>query len=297
LTTSASVQYSTSNVTAEAGIDFEATSGTVAFAQGSVSGASQTIIVAVIGDITIEPDETFRVTLSDPSGLTIADGEGVGTIRDDDIVSNISIADASVSEGDTGTKDMAFTVSLDPPSNGTVTVNYNTTNINAVAGVDFTPVSGTLTFAAGETSTVINVPIIGDTLVEADETFRVNLFGANANGVVMDGEAIGTILNDDVPSNISIADASISEGNSGTQDLAFIVSLDPPSNGAVRLNFSTTTIGAIAGGDFTATSGALTPAAGETSVVINVPIIGDTLVEADETFRVKLFSPSATSND
>jgi hypothetical protein len=88
-------------------------------------------------------------------------------------------------------------VSLDPPSNGAVTLNYSATTISAIAGVDFTSTNGTLTPHAGETSVVINVPIIGDTLVEADETFRVNIGSPNANGVVVDGQAIGTILNDD----------------------------------------------------------------------------------------------------
>src|SRR5262249_21919179 len=172
------VNYATAAGSATSGVDFTATSGTLTFAAGATS---QSIVVPVIGDTVSEPNETFVVNLSNATNATISRTQGVGTIIDDDTsvpVPTLSINDVSVPEGDSGTSNATFTVSLSAASTQTVTVNYATAAGTATSGSDFTAVSGTLTFAAGTTTRSIQVPIVGDTRPEANETFTVNLTGA-----------------------------------------------------------------------------------------------------------------------
>jgi hypothetical protein len=129
---------------------------------------------------------------------TIADGQGVGTITNDDGASlpTLSINNVTIAEGNTGTKAAVFTVSLSAASTQTVAVNYATAQATATVGVDYTGVSGTLTFAPGTTTRTISVAIKGDTTPEGNETFAVNL-SAPVNATIADGQAVGTIVNDD----------------------------------------------------------------------------------------------------
>jgi hypothetical protein len=112
---------------------------------------------------------------------------------------SLSINDVSVPEGNSGTTSATFTVTLNPASDTTVTVNYATANGTAVAPGDYTATSGTLTFLPGETTKTIPVSVNGDTQLEPNETFFVNLSDAvNAN--IADGQGVGTIVNDDTGS-------------------------------------------------------------------------------------------------
>ncbi len=168
----------------------------------------------------------------------------------------------------------------------------------AIAGEDFVERTGSLSFAAGQTSKTIQVAVVGDSTFEADETFGLTLAGAT-EATITDGTAIGTILNDDIEAielpTLSIADAEKVEGEKGkgkgknslrTRAMAFTATLSSASNQTVTLNYQTIDGTALAGSDYLATSGALTFAAGETSKTIEVEIIGDDEIESDETFQV-----------
>src|ERR1700716_2304998 len=183
--------------TAPAGSDYLAASGTLSFAAGQ---ASQTISVPINGDTVVEPDETLFVNLTNATnGGVITRSQGVGTIVNDDgapPVGNISIGDVSITEGDTGTKMAAFTVSR--TGTAAFTVGYATADGTATAGSDYLAASGTLSFAAGQASQTISVPINGDTVVEPDETLFVNLTNATNGGVITRSQGVGTIVNDDV---------------------------------------------------------------------------------------------------
>ena len=111
------------------------------------------------------------------------------------VVGNISIGDVSITEGDTGTKTAAFTVSR--TGTAAFTVGYATADGTATAGSDYLAASGTLSFAAGQASQTISVPINGDTVVEPDETLFVNLTNATNGGVITRSQGVGTIVNDD----------------------------------------------------------------------------------------------------
>ena len=105
----------------------------------------------VTGDTTPEANETFYVNLSAPSGATLFDGQGLGTLLDDDSPV-LKINDVRKAEGNRGTKPYTFTVTLSPASTGTVTVEYATANGTATAGSDYTAIPATLAAGHGERS-------------------------------------------------------------------------------------------------------------------------------------------------
>jgi aryl-phospho-beta-D-glucosidase BglC (GH1 family) len=285
ISSTASVTWATQNGTAASGSDYTGARGTLSFAAGEVS---KTIAVAVRGDTAVEANETFSVVLGTATRATIADGTGLGTILNDDVPPTLTISDAQVTEGDAGTKQMLFTVTLSRAISSTASVTWTTQAGTATAGTDFTAASGTLSFAAGEVSKTIAVTLRGDTAVEADENFSVVL-GTATRATIADGTATGTILNDDQPPpTLAISDAQVTEGDAGTKQLLFTVSLSRAATGAVSVNYATQAGTATAGSDFVAASGTLNFAAGETSKTIAVTINGDTAVEANESFNLLL---------
>jgi Calx-beta domain len=190
--TPVTVAFATANGTATAGTDYTATSGTLTFAPGQTSA---NVTVSVTGDVVDEANETFFVNLSAPSGGTIGDGQGVGTIVDDD-GPTINACDVSQVEGNTGASNFILPVTLSAASPGTVTVAFNSADGTATAPSDYTTTSGTLTFAPGVTSLGVTVSVNGDVVPEADETFFVNL-SSPVGGTIGDGQGQGTIVNDD----------------------------------------------------------------------------------------------------
>ncbi|MGB0435755.1 MAG: cellulase family glycosylhydrolase, partial [Mycobacterium sp.] len=146
-------------------------------------------------------------------------GVAVGTPVPVPQLPSVSIGDAVGAEGDSGSSSLGFAVSLSEASSSPVTVGYATANGTAVAGADFTAESGTVTFAPGVTSQQVDIAVVGDAVVEQNETLTVTL--SNPSGAtIADATAVGTITNDDVanPANLSlsISDASATEGAPGT---------------------------------------------------------------------------------
>ena len=286
------VKYATADGTATAGQDYAAKSGTLTFAAGETQ---KTVSITVNGDKVAELNETLALNLSAPTGATLADGSAVGTILTDDVVvPRIAIADATVREGDSGTRDLSFTVTLSQATTNTVTVAYGTADGTAKAGQDYIAQSGTLTFAPGETSRTINVKVAGDTTVESNETLKINLTSPSG-ATIATASASGTIVNDDA--RISVADATVTEGNSGTTNLAFTVTLSAAASGPVTVAYTTSDVSARAGQDYAVRSGTLTFAPGETSKVVLVPVTGDTTVEANETLKLTLSQPTGATID
>jgi len=188
------VAYATANGSAQAGADFVATSGSLTFPPGTTT---RSVSVPVIGDILDEPNETFFVNLSSPSNAVIVVGQGKGTIVDDDPTPLLSVSDTSVTEGNGGSTNASFLVSLSSPSAATVSVSYSTADNTALAGSDYTATSGSLSFSPGATgSQTVNVPVLGDVLAEPNERFWLVLSNP-ANALSSDFYGAGTILDDD----------------------------------------------------------------------------------------------------
>ncbi|NEP13050.1 MAG: DUF4347 domain-containing protein [Symploca sp. SIO2C1] len=261
--------------------DFIGNSGTLTIAAGNTTG---TIMVNITDDVLNEPTENFTVELSNATNANITDAQGLGTINDNDPPPELSINDVTVNEG-AGTA--TFTVSLNQASGQDVTVNFTTNDGSAINPDDFTGTNGTLTIAAGDTTGTITVDINDDTLDEANENFTVDLSNAT-NATIADAEGLGTITDNDLLPNVSISDVTVNEG-AGVA--TFTVSLDQASGRSVIVDFTTNDGSAINPDDFTNATGTVTIAPGETSATVSVPIINDTLSEADEMFTVTLSNP------
>ena len=288
------VDYTTTDDTATtADGDYVAASGTVTFNPGQTT---QTVDVTVNGDLTHESDETFTVDLSNASNAGVADASGQGTITNDDQVPDISIEDQSVTEGDAGTSTLTFNVTLSNPSDQTVTVDYTTTDDTATtADGDYVAASGTVTFNPGQTTQTVDVTVNGDLTHESDETFTVDLSNAS-NGNVVAGSGTGTILDDDASPTISVANASVTEGNVGDTTLSFDVTLSVASAGTVTVDYTTTDGSAtVANGDYDAASDTLTFDPGQTTKTVEVIVHGDTTYETDEGLTLDLSNANSAT--
>jgi len=188
------VAFAPGNGTATAGSDYQTASGTLTIPAGQTTG---TITVLVNGDQLAESNETFFVNLSSPTNATIADGQGVGTIVDDE--PRISIGDVTKAEGKKGkTTLFTFTVTLSTAYDQAVTMSFRTVNGTATtSNGDYIAKTGTLTFAPGETSKTITIEVKGDSKREGNEVFYLDLFGNSSNSKFTKNRGVGTILNDD----------------------------------------------------------------------------------------------------
>src|SRR5207253_470267 len=203
----------------------------------------------------------------------------------------IIINDVTVTEGNSGTVNATFIVSLTAASAQTVTVDFATADGAATAPADYQSNNGTLTFNPGDTTRMITVLVNGDNRDEANETFFVNLSNA-VNGVVIDSQGQATINDNDPAPSITINDVSVAEGDSGTTPLTFTVTLSTASGQTVTVNYTTADNTATSTSDYQATSGTLTFNPGDTTKTVTVLVSGDTDFEQSETFFVNLTMPA-----
>ncbi len=282
--------------TATNGTDYATIASPLVIPAGSTTG---TITVNPTADATIEANETVILTLNAGAGYTVGvPNSATGTILNDDLP-NLAINDVTAAEGNAGTTNFTFTVSLSAPAGpGGVTFDIATANGTATAGVDYVANSLTgQTIPAGSSTYTFTVQVNGDTLNEATETFFVNVTNV-VNAVVVDGQGVGTISNDDPLPGLSINDVTVAEGNSGTTNAVFTVTLDAASGQTVTVNYATADGTATQPADYTNTAGTLTFTPGQTTRTITVPVIGETIPEANETFFVNLSgATNATISD
>ena len=289
--TPVTVDYQTAGGTALEGTDYDAASGTLTFGPGATR---QTIEVPTRQDTAAEPNETFTVTLSSPSGATLQDAGAVGTIIDDDAPDPagpaLTVSDAAGVEGEV----LRFEVTLSRSSGTPVTVDYQTAGGTALEGTDYDAVAGTLTFGPGATRQTIEVPTRQDTAAEPNETFTVTL-SSPSGATLQDAGAVGTIIDDDAPDPagpaLTVSDATGVEG----EVLRFEVTLSRSSDTPVTVDYQTAGGTALEGTDYDAASGTLTFGPGATRQTIEVPTRQDTAAEPNETFTVTLSSPSGAT--
>ena len=208
---------------------------------------------------------------------------------------SFSIDDVTQSEGNSGTTDFVFTVTK--TGAGAAGVDFTTVDGTATtADNDYQPNSGTLNFASGDGTQTIIVKVNGDTNVESNEAFTVNLSNAS-DATIPDADGTGTIQNDDVPlPSLSIDDVTQTEGNAGTT--AFTFTVTKTGADAASVDFDTQDGTAEDASDYASNSGTLTFASGDATMQITVLVNGDTTPEVDEVFTVQLSNPSnATITD
>ena len=257
--------------------------GTLTFAPGETT---KTVPISTTEDTLDEENETFTFWLSVPVNATLpADATRTGTIIDDDDPPTVDSDDADAQEGDP----VNFTVTLTAASGRTVTVDYATSvaATDTASADDFTDTSGTLTFDPGEMTMTVSVPTTEDDTSEDDETFTLTLSNAVNAELDVDTTHFGVIFNDDAAGTVSVSDANATEGS----PMTFTATLSVASGLTVTVNYATSVLTgntAVSGTDFTATSGILTFAPGDTEETVTVPTTADIIDEDDETFTLRL---------
>jgi len=209
-----------------------------------------------------------------------------------DPVPTLSIAGATVAEGDVGTATANVVVSLSAAAAEDVTLRYETVAGTALASSDFIAAGGTLRIAAGQTKATIPIAIVGDRLAEPAESFTVKI--TSAEGATGAGaSATVTIQDNDINAGptVSIGDVSLAEGHFGTPVMQFTVKLAAASKVQTSVAYLTANGTAIAGEDYFAARGSVTFKPGETSKTIDVRVAGDKRVEQNETFTISLSNP------
>jgi Ca2+-binding RTX toxin-like protein len=285
------LDYETGDGLATAGSDYSPLSDHLTFAPGETT---KTITVQVADDTEFEGDEFFLVNLSNVTNATFLNTDGVATILDDESMpsSGLSVSNVTVLEGDSGVTNAIFTVSLTDSSTIPISVNYETLDSTAIAGSDYISTNGLLTFVPGETSKTVTVQVKGDAIAEADEYFSILLSNAT-NTTIVDSIGTATITDDDTNSpgelaSVSINNVTVLEGDNGVTNAIFTVSLAESSSTPISVNYATANSTAIADSDYSAISGTLSFAPGETTKTVTVQVKGDAIVEANETFSLVL---------
>ncbi|MBP9143729.1 MAG: beta-propeller fold lactonase family protein [Thermoanaerobaculia bacterium] len=210
----------------------------------------------------------------------------------------LSIGDISLYEGNAGTTAFNFTVTLSAAIGADVTFNWGTAVGTATSGIDYVGVPATTvgTVQAGNTTAVLTVTVNGETFQEDNETFLVNLSNVSANATIFDGQAVGTILDDDRPPAISIADVQVLEGDAGNVAAVFQLTTTRPIAQAVTVNFATANNTATtANNDYQSAVGVATFLPNTTATTVTVQVVGDNVNEEDESFFVNLSGASVNA--
>ena len=299
------VEYETENGTAKAGEDYTPKSGVLRIPAGDTTG---TVSVDVTGDTRAEGDETFTLSLSrhDESATIGEPREATAKIVDDDKpeepAPRLSIVDARVTEGDSGTTAVNLALRLSAKPSERVVVEVSTENGSAVAPSDYRAKTDTVTFDPGETTGVFTVLVNGDTVDEPDELFFAEATIKSGKAQIADGRASVAITDDDAAgggggpgpgpaATISIADVSADEPTAAPRTATFTVTVTPAVQRVVTVKWATADGTASAGSDYTAGSGTLTFAAGETTETVAVALLPDDKTESNESFFVNLSGP------
>lgn len=208
----------------------------------------------------------------------------------------LSISGVTLMEGNTGTTNAVLTVNLSAKSTDSITVAFSTQDGTALAGSDYVAKTDTLTFAPGVTSQQINIPVNGDLLNEADETFSVSLSNARNATLPTASSANVTLQNDDPVPSVTISNmtsaASITEGNTGTTPVTVTLTLSDASDLPVSVNWKTVDGTALASDrDYLPETGIINFAPGVTEQSFTVQVQGDTRLEKDETFAAEISNP------
>ncbi|HEV3468832.1 MAG TPA: FG-GAP-like repeat-containing protein, partial [Pyrinomonadaceae bacterium] len=191
-----SVSFSLSGGSARAGTDFRPVSGTLSFAPGETFKQFQ---FETLQDTLVEGVETINVHLSDAAGGAIGTpNPSVFNLSDDEPRPVLTVANVTVTEGDSGTRDATFTLSLDRPTLATLTVEYATADGAATAGSDYVAASGAVVFSPGQTTKTIRVAVRGDDLLEINEPFLLTLTNRSPGSVTTPPRATAVILDDDL---------------------------------------------------------------------------------------------------
>jgi len=290
------VTYATADGTAVAGNDYTKTQGVLEWADGDSTAKS--FSVPISNAKPFSGDKTFQIGLSNAtSGAMIKTGDATVTIvgSSSAAVGTLQLSAANYSAAQSSGS-LKITVNRTGGSNGAASVTYSTKNGTAVAGTDFTGASGTLTWAAGDAAAkTFTVAISNATPFTGSKTFSVSLSSPSA-GATVSSPATATVAisgSGSAPVGSLQLTASSYAVNQSAGTLTVSVSRTGGSNGATSISYGTTNGTAVAGTDFTAASGTLQWANGETAnKSFSIPISNATLFSGSRSYTVKLSNPT-----
>ena len=206
---------------------------------------------------------------------------------------DFSINDVSVTEGG----NLVFTVTKAGATGSSYSVSYATANGTATAGSDYTAGSGTLTFAAADTTKTITIASTDDATVEPNETLLVNLSSATGGATISDAQGVGTIIDNDTAPTCAGVSFTIASNGAVTEgaNSVFTITRSGTASGSCSVSYATSGGTATSGSDYTAASGTLTFTSAQTSQTVSVATSDDTAVESAETFTMSLSNPTGGS--
>ncbi len=282
---------------AEEGTDFASTSGSLVIPAGATAA---TATVNILPDTLDEDTELLSLSISSPT-TSVLTSYAYGAILDDDDDPGIDISSPSVVEGNGPGTVARAVITLSAPSPRDVVVAYNTDGGSATAGSDFTQTSGSVTFPAGTTSREVTIPVVGDKLDEGDSEYfylYASPQGTGARNYVNNAVGYVEIQDDDVDPTLAVDSPSVREGTNGSVVATFRLTLNGPSDNAVKATYSTFNQTAVAGQDYTTKSGTVTFAPGQTVATVPVSVTPDAVAEPSETFGLSVsITSGALSGD
>jgi len=305
-TGNATVKYTTVDGTAKAGTRYNQSAGIVSFADGETV---KIILLKFINNLTADPNEVFTVVLSDPTGgavvgtpgtvtITILDNDGGGgNTTTTSPSSSPSSAGPSAAGGtitfgawayalDESAGAASITVLRKGNTASAVTVEYATSQGTATTGLNYTDTKGTLSFAAGETSKSFSVTMLDNGTIDGNKNLTVKLSNPTGGAVLEDPSSVQlTVVDDEVnksgTGSVMFSDATYTVyQKTGGSTATVTVYRRAGYRGTVAVNYATSDSTAIAGVDYTSTSGTLTFADGEANKTFTVPIIAGKFVGA-----------------
>ncbi|MDC1008598.1 Calx-beta domain-containing protein [Gammaproteobacteria bacterium] len=285
------VNYAVTGTASGSGNDYTLGSGTITINAGATT--STITIASIIDDSIDEADETVVLTLSNPSNATLGtDSAHTYTISDNDNTPTIDF-NATSSNGAESVSSKAITIDLSGPSSEAITVNYTVTGTATGSGTDYSLVNGTITIAAGATTSTITIAsIINDSADEADETVIITLSSPSNATLGSDDVHTYTITDDDGQPTVDF-NTTTSTGAEDISSAALTVDLSAASSNNITVNYAVTGTATGSGTDYTLANGTLTINAGATSGTITIAgIVDDSSAEGSETVVLTLSGPS-----
>jgi CSLREA domain-containing protein len=291
----ASVDYSTADGVAKAGLDYAATSGTLNFAPGELT---KSFDVQLLDDLTDEDTQAFDLVLSNPAGGVALGGNSTAAVQilDNDRRPSVEPGPSLLlAEGNTGTTQALLIVKLSRASEKSFTATYATRDGYATAPADYVAASGQLTFAPGETTKTVSVAVNGDTVIEPQEHFSLRVDWMTDDGRGSNVTTFVTIFDDDGAPGVHFADAKYTVAETAGHADISVVRRGDTSAAAAYTYEAEVGVTASDRNDFTPTRGRLDFAPGETEKTFPLLVNDDAFVEGDEEVSVVIRSAANSS--
>jgi len=294
-TTPVSVTITPTNGTAKGGLDYENKPIIVTFNPGQTL---KNLSFRIYQDLLLEPTETVNLTLSNLTGGAVfgEDTQAILEIEDDEepATGAIAFSSTSFSVQENGIGIQPVRLIRTGGDDGLLTVTVTPTNGTAIAPGDYKNTPIVVTFAAGEDSKVVNIPIVDDLVIEPNETLNLTLSNVTNGGTLgIQKTSVLTIVDNDAkPGTFAFNKASYTVKEDGTTVSAITITRSGGSKGFTSVTVVPSDGTAIAPGDYSKTPIVVPFLDGQTIKTVTVPIVNDILVEPNETLNLALINPT-----